>query len=368
MARGLLSGPGQKDSSEASKLTISNNMPPTSCIRLVPAHQATSTSSSSSHHDPFINAPAPMTATTTVYHPSKQARPVLRPSLSHNGVYHHPTAYPRATMHTKASAPGVSSQSHMQTQTHSQTSTAVETPRPATAGPIYDHASTTPLPPVSSAAEQTTFFSAAPPPSTSVSVVPAHNPSFTSHSHPAASTATATTTPPSSATIPAYTQHPPHPHPHSQPISIQHTTPTYADEHSFGTSYSYDTSFSSTSSGSPWMGQHAAPHPPPALVPSQYYPHPHVLYEMYGPVKQVEPILAPGEIPAPRPPMSYAALIGEALLLAPPPHHLYVSEISESIKKRYACEYGSVLSSKIARCRCSVAECLLSPASSPPPR
>jgi hypothetical protein len=59
---------------------------------------------------------------------------------------------------------------------------------------------------------------------------------------------------------------------------------------------------------------------------------------MYGPTKQVERILAPGEIPAPRPPMSYAALIGEALLLAPPPHHLYVSEISESIKKRYACE------------------------------
>ncbi|WVQ74466.1 hypothetical protein IAR50_004067 [Cryptococcus sp. DSM 104548] len=51
--------------------------------------------------------------------------------------------------------------------------------------------------------------------------------------------------------------------------------------------------------------------------------------------KQDEPILAPGELPAPRPPMSYAALIGEALLLAPPPHQLYVSEISDSIKKRY---------------------------------
>lgn len=54
--------------------------------------------------------------------------------------------------------------------------------------------------------------------------------------------------------------------------------------------------------------------------------------------KLEEPILAPGEVPAPRPPMSYAALIGEALLLAPPPHQLYVSEISDSIKKRYACE------------------------------
>lgn len=56
------------------------------------------------------------------------------------------------------------------------------------------------------------------------------------------------------------------------------------------------------------------------------------------PGKQDEPILATGELPAPRPPMSYAALIGEALLLASPPHQLYVSEISDSIKKRYPCE------------------------------
>lgn len=57
---------------------------------------------------------------------------------------------------------------------------------------------------------------------------------------------------------------------------------------------------------------------------------------MSSPPKLQEPILAPGELPAPRPPMSYAALIGEALLMAPPPHQLYVSEISDSIKKRYA--------------------------------
>ncbi|WOO83723.1 Forkhead box protein D4 [Vanrija pseudolonga] len=56
---------------------------------------------------------------------------------------------------------------------------------------------------------------------------------------------------------------------------------------------------------------------------------------MQGAPKQPEPILAPGEQPAPRPAPSYAALIGEALLLSPPPHQLYVSEISESIKKRY---------------------------------
>jgi len=324
--------------SEASKLTISNNMPHTSCMRYLPP-QSTSATSSSSHHNPFINAP---TTATTGYASSKQARPVLRPSLSHNGVFHHPSAYPRAMPPSKSTTPAIPSQS-LATGAAAAAHSAGETPRPVTAGTILDHASTTPLPPVSGAdlstsAPGSTFrFSAAPPPPSSTvhpvasqevsSAVPAH-PFFAAHSQTAA-----TATPPVSATIPAYTQHPP------QPINIQHTTPTYADEHSFSTSYSYDTSFSSTSSGSPWMGQHAAPRPPPPpLVPSQYYPHPHALYEMYGPTKQVEPILAPGEIPAPRPPMSYAALIGEALLLAPPPHHLYVSEISESIKKRYACE------------------------------
>ncbi|BEJ07625.1 hypothetical protein CcaverHIS641_0408940 [Cutaneotrichosporon cavernicola] len=48
-----------------------------------------------------------------------------------------------------------------------------------------------------------------------------------------------------------------------------------------------------------------------------------------------EPFLLPNEDELPRPAPSYAALIGEALLLADPPHQLYVSEISESIKARY---------------------------------
>ncbi|GMK57110.1 hypothetical protein CspeluHIS016_0309500 [Cutaneotrichosporon spelunceum] len=48
-----------------------------------------------------------------------------------------------------------------------------------------------------------------------------------------------------------------------------------------------------------------------------------------------EPFLLPNEDELPRPAPSYAALIGEALLLAEPPHQLYVSEISESIKARY---------------------------------
>lgn len=55
--------------------------------------------------------------------------------------------------------------------------------------------------------------------------------------------------------------------------------------------------------------------------------------------KPPEPILKPGEVPATKPALSYAALIGEALLTSAPPHHLYVSEISESIKSKHACEY-----------------------------
>jgi hypothetical protein len=54
--------------------------------------------------------------------------------------------------------------------------------------------------------------------------------------------------------------------------------------------------------------------------------------------KMEEPILQPGELPAPRPSNSYAALIGEALLAAAPPHQLYVSEISDIIKRKYPCE------------------------------
>ncbi|KLT39549.1 hypothetical protein CC85DRAFT_323400 [Cutaneotrichosporon oleaginosum] len=48
-----------------------------------------------------------------------------------------------------------------------------------------------------------------------------------------------------------------------------------------------------------------------------------------------EPFLMADEEELPRPAPSYAALIGEALLLADPPHQLYVSEISDSIKARY---------------------------------
>ena len=131
---------------------------------------------------------------------------------------------------------------------------------------------------------------------------------------------------------------------HQQQQSINVTNP-YNDELSFHTtSYagSYDTYHST---GSPWPinpsldAQHARSH--------VFYPVHNMSQSAYKSAdyawKQDEPILAPGELPAPRPQMSYAALIGEALLVAPAPHQLYVSEISESIKRRYACESPFVL-------------------------
>jgi hypothetical protein len=125
---------------------------------------------------------------------------------------------------------------------------------------------------------------------------------------------------------------PPSSHPHSsshtQSMSINSGNPYSDPEISYqNASYSgsYDSSFGSQS---PWT---ASPQLEGSYSQSYY---------SQMPVGRIdEPILAPGEVPAPRPPVSYAALIGEALLLAPPPHQLYVSEISESIKRRYVCEY-----------------------------
>ena len=83
---------------------------------------------------------------------------------------------------------------------------------------------------------------------------------------------------------------------------------------------------------------HSASHSNTTSRPNILYPyHPYALAAMKA--KMMEPILAPGEMPAPRPMNSYVALIGEALLAAPPPHQLYVSEISDMIKRKYPCEY-----------------------------
>lgn len=116
---------------------------------------------------------------------------------------------------------------------------------------------------------------------------------------------------------------------HTQSMPISNNATPYAEEYSFQSSAyagSYDSSYGSNS---PWAPQSAVEH-------GNHYQHPY--YSQMMSSKIDEPILAPGEVPAPRPPMSYAALIGEALLTAPPPHQLYVSEISDSIKRRYACE------------------------------
>jgi hypothetical protein len=120
----------------------------------------------------------------------------------------------------------------------------------------------------------------------------------------------------------------PHSSSHTQSMSINSGNPYSDPEISYqNASYSgsYDSSFGSQS---PWT---ASPQLEGSYSQSYY---------SQMPVGRIdEPILAPGEVPAPRPPVSYAALIGEALLLAPPPHQLYVSEISESIKRRYVCKY-----------------------------
>lgn len=118
-------------------------------------------------------------------------------------------------------------------------------------------------------------------------------------------------------------------HHHSSSHHMSATAAPYSDqEHSFQSSTyagSYDSSYSSAS---PWTPQSSSEY--------HQYHHPYYSHSMSNKIE--EPILAPGEVPAPRPPMSYAALIGEALLMAPPPHQLYVSEISDSIKRRYPCE------------------------------
>lgn len=201
---------------------------------------------------------------------------------------------------------------------------AIAPSRPSTAGTIVE-ANTQTIPSFTAPLSTTT-------PSAPVAIP-------TSQPHLGHEASIASTTASSFATAPTHPS-PAHHQSHSFPPSLNGTP--YTDEASFHTtSYSYDTSFSSTHSNSPWS------QPPPlvasphfghqAPLPPSFYPHPY--FDMYNQsVKQLEPILAPGELPAPRPPMSYAALIGEALLIAPLPHHLYVAEISESIKKRYACE------------------------------
>ena len=277
----------------------------------------------SSHDDVFLSSTA------------KQSRPALRPTLSHNTVFHSPTPiWPRRALggNTSASIDEIVNPANSAHQ-----SAAISTPaRPLTAGTILDapgsQASYPPLPPPAP-------LSSSAPSSNGIHIPIPNNASAASeadhqgnHEAPSAAFTTLSTNPPAANQHPISSSYPP----------ITHDP--YNDELSFHTSYStsYDSSFSSGTSGSPWAHQPQLPHSnsSPYQQPVYIGQGQH-MYTMYPPatVKPTEPILAPGELPAPRPTMSYAALIGEALLLAPPPHHLYVSEISESIKARYACEY-----------------------------
>jgi hypothetical protein len=134
----------------------------------------------------------------------------------------------------------------------------------------------------------------------------------------------------------------PHSSSHTQPMPINSGNPYSDPEVSYQSapySGSYDSSY-----------EHHSPWAAPATVEgslTQYHHHPYYPSMPAGRIE--EPILGPGEVPAPRPPISYAALIGEALLLAPPPHQLYVSEISESIKRRYVCKYLSSTHTRLHR-------------------
>ncbi|KAK4689378.1 hypothetical protein P7C73_g743, partial [Tremellales sp. Uapishka_1] len=120
----------------------------------------------------------------------------------------------------------------------------------------------------------------------------------------------------------------------SHPTQQQQPQPSY-QPFSISTPYSDDlSSYGSTPYGS-YDATYAAPSWPVTSFEVSHIPQ-YGLPPMQSYHKQDEPILMPGEIPAPRPSLSYAALIGEALLMAPPPHQLYVSEISDSIKKRYS--------------------------------
>lgn len=128
---------------------------------------------------------------------------------------------------------------------------------------------------------------------------------------------------------PNFATHPSAPPPH-----------TYSDDIGLHSSSYTSSPYESVPSYSPWPAHSSLPSHSELhsrFPPGYPYPPP-THYWSQAPTKMDEPLLAPGELPAPRPPMSYAALIGEALLLAAPPHQLYVSEISDSIKRRYSCE------------------------------
>ncbi|OCF40582.1 hypothetical protein I317_05592 [Kwoniella heveanensis CBS 569] len=240
--------------------------------------------------------------------PSSQ-RPALRPSLSHNALLNTPSpasasTWPRRVM-TTGSALSASLPSAPAPSVHFSAPSAVSenNSNMATTGAAHHqnqhhhhlHEANTP---------------------------------FLSHST-SSSTSNASSTANAAATQPhPYASHPSYQSYNNNNTNTSSSSYPHADSPS---TYPYD-STNAYPSSSAWAMTTVVNHPHHQQQQSPYH---WGMHHMAIPSKQDEPILAPGELPAPRPPMSYAALIGEALLLAPPPHQLYVSEISDSIKKRY---------------------------------
>lgn len=250
---------------------------------------------------------------------SKTSRPALRPSLSHNAVLNtpSPSTWPRRTMTTSAlstsAVPTLGSNQRVRPDGPPlESAIAGENNNKVT---TLQHEANTPSLSQSVTSTTSTTAIATQQPVPSSSSLPAHPYGYSTYAAPFSNASSYSEYPynPSSYSAPAYASAP-YPQPNWQMTSVSHAIAHRQPQPQYS-----------------WGDVHAATMPG----------------------KQDEPILAPGELPAPRPPMSYAALIGEALLLAPPPHQLYVSEISDSIKKRYPCEYFPLCISAVFFCATS---------------
>ncbi|WWC91019.1 uncharacterized protein L201_005959 [Kwoniella dendrophila CBS 6074] len=257
----------------------------------------------------------------------KNPKPILRPSMSQNNIHNtpSPSSWPRRIMTTGSVPPPPT----FPMDDRINGSMVRQQSVPSIAPAVNFSAST------SSAVSENNNTST----SQGIPIVHGHQSQSSHHQHEA-NTPYLSTSVSSTSSVGSHLNSLSHisAHPHLYPQ--QHQPQTYYNHPQEESHYpsSYDGYPSSTSS--PWQQPMSTiiPHhqqQQPQQQQQQQSPYHWGMHHMAIPQKQDEPILAPGELPAPRPPMSYAALIGEALLLAPPPHQLYVSEISDSIKKRY---------------------------------
>ncbi|WWD21188.1 hypothetical protein CI109_105672 [Kwoniella shandongensis] len=315
----------------------------------------------SHHHHPSSECGQDVFMSQTT--PGKAPRPPLRSSLSHNAAIHSSSSstWPRRVMTTTTA-----------TATTATSSLPPPPPPPSAAASIDSRTSTIRStanmsgPSMGTVSGNTTVATTESA-SASAPSVNGQNQTHQNHHHQHEaytsfvpphhqSTATATATPSSTSTSTPQVITPAT-HPHPQPYSYSHyqfgpppPPPSYTYSSSDNNNSNNNNGLSPYTPSSYGWGNNTGGNPNASSLSSSWPPmsssiiHPHQqqspyhwsMHHMAMPAKQDEPILAPGELPAPRPPMSYAALIGEALLLAPPPHQLYVSEISDSIKKRYA--------------------------------